>query len=371
MVPVAASIRRSVSDGERALGSRRARRGSWIAAAGLSSRLPMRMRCRKNVRTADTRRASVDGASPSARIAASQRSRSSTAASADVPAADRGQGGEIAAVRVDRPRRALRCQMEQEALDLEIGGGSGHGARLDSLGKRPLLSRATLGRLAAPGRRPRRGGCNRSPRGRLPSACPGVAADRARHVDRAARRRPRREGADHVPRARQAPARAGVGCRERDLPQRGTPASQLRDRLLRWLGQVRAAGLEGLSQRVRAVPRAVAPVARDRVHRARRLALGAAALAQVAGELRPAAVEDAAMARGSCGSRTGAVLSLASRRGSTGATAGAGTTSSADSRIGGSRCTASRRRPVGSRSTASAAWCTSTPTTRRTGGVAA
>ena len=81
------------------------------------------------------------------------------------------------------------------------------------------------------------------------------------------------------------------GCRERDLPQGGTPASQLRDRLLRWLGQVRAAGLEGLPQHVRAVPRAVAPVARDRVHRAGRLALGAAALAQVAGELRPAAVE--------------------------------------------------------------------------------
>jgi hypothetical protein len=45
----------------------------------------MRFRCRKYVLTAETRRASVEGARPCARIPASQRSRSSTDASLTLP----------------------------------------------------------------------------------------------------------------------------------------------------------------------------------------------------------------------------------------------------------------------------------------------
>ena len=83
--PFAASISRSVSAGDSARGSVRPRRGSVSAAAGFSARAPMRTRWRKYARTAETRREIVDPASPSARIPATQRSRSSTVASATGP----------------------------------------------------------------------------------------------------------------------------------------------------------------------------------------------------------------------------------------------------------------------------------------------
>ena len=61
-------------------GSVRRRRGSSSAAAGFSVTAPRRTRWRKNERTAAVRRATVAGASPSARSSASQRSSSSVVA---------------------------------------------------------------------------------------------------------------------------------------------------------------------------------------------------------------------------------------------------------------------------------------------------
>jgi hypothetical protein len=66
---------------------------------------------------------------------------------ADRSAAGGGQGGQVATVRVDGARGALGRQQEQEALDVVVGGEGRHGARMDSVGRRPLLRRATLGAL--------------------------------------------------------------------------------------------------------------------------------------------------------------------------------------------------------------------------------
>ena len=85
VVPLAASIRRSASAGESVRGSVRARRGSWSAAAGLSSRAPSSSWWRKKERTAATRRAMVVAARPAARISASQRSSSSVVVSPTGP----------------------------------------------------------------------------------------------------------------------------------------------------------------------------------------------------------------------------------------------------------------------------------------------
>ena len=61
--------------------------------------------------------------------------------------AERGQCGQVPAVRVDRTRRAARGEQQQVAREVGIGGGGGHDARMDSRGRRRLLSEASLGRL--------------------------------------------------------------------------------------------------------------------------------------------------------------------------------------------------------------------------------
>ncbi len=65
----------------------------------------------------------------------------------DAALARSGERREVAPVRVDGARRALRGEHEQEALDVEVGAGScgGHGARLDSVGTPRLLSRLARG----------------------------------------------------------------------------------------------------------------------------------------------------------------------------------------------------------------------------------
>lgn len=61
---------------------------------------------------------------------------------------------QVAAVRVDGARRAPRGEREQEALDVGVGAGAGHGAQPDSAAERRLLSRAIVvalrPRVAAP-----------------------------------------------------------------------------------------------------------------------------------------------------------------------------------------------------------------------------
>ena len=66
------------------------------------------------------RRAIVVAARPSARIWAIQRSSSSVVASATGPSRKAREGGQVAPVRVHRPRRALRGEKEQEALDIGV-----------------------------------------------------------------------------------------------------------------------------------------------------------------------------------------------------------------------------------------------------------
>src|SRR6188472_2997761 len=75
-----AFTRRSASAGESVRGTVRGRLGPAIAAAGLSARVPMRVRWRRYARTAASRLAIVAGARPSARIVASQVSISSVVA---------------------------------------------------------------------------------------------------------------------------------------------------------------------------------------------------------------------------------------------------------------------------------------------------
>ena len=108
-------------------------------------RTPIRTRWRKYARTAETRRAIVEPARPSARIEATQRSRSSTVASATGAIEERAERGQVASIGVDGPRRPPSLQAEQEAFDVGVGGT--HGARPDSPGARRLLSGAILRRL--------------------------------------------------------------------------------------------------------------------------------------------------------------------------------------------------------------------------------
>ena len=86
---------------------------------------------------AETRRAIVEAARPSARIAATQRSSSSSVASPTAPSRKDVQRREIAPIGVDGPRRPAGLEGEQEALD--VGVGATHGARPDSAGRRSLL----------------------------------------------------------------------------------------------------------------------------------------------------------------------------------------------------------------------------------------
>jgi hypothetical protein len=70
VVPFAASISRSASEGDSVRGSLRTRRGEASTAAGLSSRVPRSIRWRYSARSDASRRAIVAGESPSARSCA-------------------------------------------------------------------------------------------------------------------------------------------------------------------------------------------------------------------------------------------------------------------------------------------------------------
>ena len=102
-------------------GSLRIRRGVATSAAGLSARRPSRTWWRNAERTAAIRRAIVEGASPAARIEATQASSDSVVAVRGGRIEERGEGCEIAAVGVDRSRRPLRGEEEEIALDLGVG----------------------------------------------------------------------------------------------------------------------------------------------------------------------------------------------------------------------------------------------------------
>ena len=101
-------------------GTVRGRLGPAIAAAGLSARVPISVRCRRYARTAASRRAIVAGARPSARIVASHASISSVVASPTGPSIVARERREVAPVRVDRARRAAGREEEQEALDVGV-----------------------------------------------------------------------------------------------------------------------------------------------------------------------------------------------------------------------------------------------------------
>ena len=169
--------------------------GVATSAAGLSARRPSRTWWRNAERTAAIRRAIVEGASPAARIEATQASSDSVVAVRGRRVEERGERCEIAAVGVDRSRRALRCEEEEIALYLGVGrlGGSSCGWTRSSCGGADPACRAgarlSLTRLrAADGccRRPaaaaaRRRGCRPgSSRAMRARAAPGSCAGRHR-----------------------------------------------------------------------------------------------------------------------------------------------------------------------------------------------
>jgi hypothetical protein len=66
-------------------------------------------------------------------------------------AAERAQGDEVAPICIERSRRAPRGEKQQVPLEIWVDrrvGGDGHGASMDSVGERRLLSAATLTRLS-------------------------------------------------------------------------------------------------------------------------------------------------------------------------------------------------------------------------------
>ena len=129
VVPFAASIRRSDSDGESVRGSLRMRRGVATSAAGLSVRAPRSIWWRKYERTAAMRRAIVDGREARGPHRRDPGLEDAVVAGADGRAEERGQRCEVAPVGVDRPRRPLRGEQQQVALDIGVEGPAAAGRR--------------------------------------------------------------------------------------------------------------------------------------------------------------------------------------------------------------------------------------------------
>src|SRR5262249_47564777 len=98
------------------------------------------------------------------------------------------------------------------------------------------------------------------------------------------------QGGRHVSRGRPHPPRPRVGRSERASSFSVSPAGRLPPRLLRRLGDVQALRLEDAPQRVREVHRTAPPPSGHCVYGARRLVLGASALAAAPRELRPSTV---------------------------------------------------------------------------------